>query len=115
MSVVARAEHQLSPPDRDLLIERAKTGVLRDDVAPDELARYGLHALTAASSLSQKPRSAGSSKSPWTGCALCAEVRDNCQGRARLRLDSLNVRVLNKPVDIASLAQVLAEHSSVGA
>jgi len=29
--------------------------------------------------------------------------------------ESLNVRVLNKPLDIASFAQVLAEHSSVGA
>jgi hypothetical protein len=30
-------------------------------------------------------------------------------------LESLNVRVLKKPVDIASVAQVLAEHSSVSA
>jgi hypothetical protein len=28
-------------------------------------------------------------------------------------LESLDVRVLKKPVDIVSLAQVLAEHSSV--
>jgi hypothetical protein len=39
---------------QDLLTEGAKTGDLRDDVAPDELASYCLHALTAASSLSSK-------------------------------------------------------------
>ena len=39
---------------RDLLTEAAETGDLRDDVAPDELASYCLHALTAASSLPSK-------------------------------------------------------------
>jgi hypothetical protein len=39
---------------KDLLIEVAETGDLRDDVAPDELASYCLHALTAASSLPSK-------------------------------------------------------------
>ncbi|WP_353682362.1 hypothetical protein [Mesorhizobium sp.] len=39
---------------RDLLAEGAATGDLRDDVAPDELATYCLHALTAASSLPSK-------------------------------------------------------------
>jgi hypothetical protein len=39
---------------QDLLTEGAKTGDLRDDVAPDELASYCLHALTAAGSLSSK-------------------------------------------------------------
>ena len=39
---------------RDLLTEAAKSGDLRDDVAPDELASYCLHALTAASSLPSK-------------------------------------------------------------
>jgi AcrR family transcriptional regulator len=48
---VARAEKQLRAMIRDLLIEGAKTGDLRDDVAPDELASYCLHALTAASRL----------------------------------------------------------------
>lgn len=36
---------------RDLLTEAAVTGGVRDDVAPEELASYCLHALTAASSL----------------------------------------------------------------
>jgi hypothetical protein len=36
---------------RDLLAEGAETGDLRDNVAPDELANYCLHALAAASSL----------------------------------------------------------------
>jgi len=39
---------------RDLLSEAAATGDIRDDVAPDELASYCLHALAAASSLPSK-------------------------------------------------------------
>jgi hypothetical protein len=39
---------------RNLLIEAAQTGDIRDDVAPDELASYCLHALAAASSLPSK-------------------------------------------------------------
>jgi len=39
---------------RDLLIEGAKAGEPRDDVAPDELATYCLHALTAAGNLRSK-------------------------------------------------------------
>jgi AcrR family transcriptional regulator len=50
----ARAQQQLRDMIRDLLTEAAKTGDLRDDVAPDELASYCLHALTAASSLPSK-------------------------------------------------------------
>ena len=48
---VARARQQLSDLIRDLLTEAAGTGDVRDDVAPDELASYCLHALGAASSL----------------------------------------------------------------
>jgi Bacterial regulatory proteins, tetR family. len=48
---VARARQQLTDFIRDLLIEGARAGDLRDDVTPDELANYCLHALTAASSL----------------------------------------------------------------
>jgi AcrR family transcriptional regulator len=51
---VARAQQQLHDLVRDLLAEGAKTGDLRDDVAPDELATYCLHALTAAGSLPSK-------------------------------------------------------------
>jgi AcrR family transcriptional regulator len=39
---------------KNLLIEAAETGDLRDDVAPDELASYCLHALAAARSLTSK-------------------------------------------------------------
>jgi hypothetical protein len=39
---------------RDLVAEAAEAGELRDDVAPEELASYCLHALTAARSLSSK-------------------------------------------------------------
>ncbi len=48
---VGRAQQQVRELVRDLLREGAKTGELRDDVAPDELASYCLHALTAAGSL----------------------------------------------------------------
>lgn len=36
---------------RDLLREAARAGDVRDDVAPDELATYCLHALDAARTL----------------------------------------------------------------
>ena len=39
---------------RDLVADGAQSGDLRDDVAPDELATYCLHALTAAGSLPSK-------------------------------------------------------------
>jgi AcrR family transcriptional regulator len=48
---VARAQQQLNDLIRDLLAGAAETGDVRDDVAPDELASYALHALTAASIL----------------------------------------------------------------
>ncbi|MDQ4049179.1 MAG: TetR/AcrR family transcriptional regulator [Actinomycetota bacterium] len=48
---VARAEQHLRDFIRDLLAEGAKAGGLRDDVAPEELASYCLHALAAASTL----------------------------------------------------------------
>jgi AcrR family transcriptional regulator len=51
---VARAQKRLRDMIRDLLTEGAATGELRDDVAPDELARYCLHAVTAARSLPSK-------------------------------------------------------------
>jgi AcrR family transcriptional regulator len=51
---VARAHRQLSDLIRDLLTEAAAAGGIRDDVAPEELAWYCLHALTAASSLPTK-------------------------------------------------------------
>jgi AcrR family transcriptional regulator len=51
---VARAQQHLRDFIRDLVAEGAKTGDLRDDVAPDELATYCLHALTAAGNLPSK-------------------------------------------------------------
>jgi hypothetical protein len=51
---LARVRQQLRDFIQDLLSEAAATGDLRDDVAPDELASYCLHAVTAASSLSSK-------------------------------------------------------------
>lgn len=51
---VARAHDELTRFIRDLIVEGAKVGSLRDDVAPQELASYCLHALTAASGLPSK-------------------------------------------------------------
>ena len=51
---VARAKQHLNDLIQDLLTEGVETGNLRDDVAPNELASYCLHALTAASSLPSK-------------------------------------------------------------
>jgi len=51
---VAQAHQQLHDMIRDLLAECAQSGTLRDDVAPDELATYCLHALAAAGSLPSK-------------------------------------------------------------
>jgi AcrR family transcriptional regulator len=51
---VVRAEQQLCDFIRSLLAEGAQTGHFRDDVAPDELVSYCLHALAAANSLPSK-------------------------------------------------------------
>jgi AcrR family transcriptional regulator len=51
---VARARQQLRDMLRALLTEAAEAGEVRDDVAPDELASYCLHALAAAGSLPSK-------------------------------------------------------------
>ena len=51
---LAGAEHRLRAMIRDLVAEGARVGELRDDVAPDELATYCLHALGAASALPSK-------------------------------------------------------------
>jgi AcrR family transcriptional regulator len=48
---VARAHQQLHEMIRDLVVEAVQSGGVRDDVSPDELASYCLHALQAASSL----------------------------------------------------------------
>jgi AcrR family transcriptional regulator len=51
---VTGAQQQVHDMIKDLLIEAAETGDLRDDVVPDELASYCLHALAAARSLKSK-------------------------------------------------------------
>jgi AcrR family transcriptional regulator len=51
---VARAGQQLTDLIRNLVTEAAKTGEVRDDIAPDELANYCLHSLTAAGSAPSK-------------------------------------------------------------
>jgi AcrR family transcriptional regulator len=51
---VARAHQHLSDFIRDLLTQGAASRDVRDDVTPEELASYCLHAITAATSLSSK-------------------------------------------------------------
>jgi AcrR family transcriptional regulator len=51
---LTRAQQQVHDLIKDLLTEAAAAGELRDDVAPDELASYCIHALGAASSLLSK-------------------------------------------------------------
>ncbi|MCO1658544.1 TetR/AcrR family transcriptional regulator [Pseudonocardia humida] len=48
---VARAQRHLHDMVRDLLVDASATGDIRDDVVPDELASYCLHALAAAATL----------------------------------------------------------------
>ena len=48
---VAKAQQQLVDLVRGLLVDVAGTGRLRDDVSPEELAAYCIHALAAATSL----------------------------------------------------------------
>jgi AcrR family transcriptional regulator len=51
---VARAEQQLTRFLRDLLADGVRSGDVRDDVPPGELAGYCLHALSAAGRLASK-------------------------------------------------------------
>jgi AcrR family transcriptional regulator len=51
---ITRAQHQLHHMIRDLLVEAAQAGEVREDVSPEELTRYCLHALAGASSLPSK-------------------------------------------------------------
>jgi AcrR family transcriptional regulator len=51
---VVHAQQHLRDLFRKLIAEAAKTGNIRDDVTPDELANFCLHALTAASTLPAK-------------------------------------------------------------
>lgn len=51
---VARAHGELWAMIRDLIAEAVGAGEVRDDISPDELASYCLHALAAASSLPSK-------------------------------------------------------------
>jgi hypothetical protein len=48
---LVRAEHQLRSFVRELVIAAQQGGLVRDDVGPDELVGYTLHALAAAGSL----------------------------------------------------------------
>ena len=51
---VTRAEQHLRHMVRDLLAHAADAGDIRDDIAPEELTAYCLHALTAARGLGSK-------------------------------------------------------------
>ena len=103
---IARAERQLSDFIQDLVAEGAATSDLRDDVAPEALACYCLHALTAASSLPSKAAVAGSSRSRWLAPALSrsaatgvgssqrfAAGRSACSAQVRSACDSARPRL----------------------
>ena len=51
---VVRAQEQVLDLVRHLVAENVENGDVREDIAPDELARYCLHALTAARILPSK-------------------------------------------------------------
>jgi AcrR family transcriptional regulator len=51
---LAIAQKQLQDLIRDLLVQAAKAGQVRDDIAPDELTAYCLHALGAAAGMPSK-------------------------------------------------------------
>jgi AcrR family transcriptional regulator len=51
---VGHARQQLRHMIRELVAEGAKAGEFRDDIAPEELASYCLHAIAAAGSLPSK-------------------------------------------------------------
>ncbi len=51
---VSRAQREVRELIQGLLTEGARSGGLRNDITPDELASYCLHALAAASSLPSK-------------------------------------------------------------
>lgn len=51
---IGRARQRLDSLVRDLLADAQKSGDIRDDVAPEELSSYCLHALAAAHSLSSE-------------------------------------------------------------
>jgi hypothetical protein len=67
--------HELRTMIRDLLSEAGAAGQVRDDVAPDELASFCLHALAAAGAL------------PSEGCGLgCTRHADRPFVRSRLQV-----------------------------
>lgn len=51
---IDRVQHQLRDLVRDLIADAAAAGEIRRDVAPEELAGYCLHALSAAGNLSSE-------------------------------------------------------------
>jgi AcrR family transcriptional regulator len=51
---VVRAEQQLRTMVRELLVDATATGDVRDDVPPDELVGYSLHAIAAAGSFQSR-------------------------------------------------------------
>jgi AcrR family transcriptional regulator len=87
---VARAQQQLSDFIRDLVTEGAENGDLRDDVAPEELATYCLHALTAASSLPSKAAVRRLVTVILAGCRPAADRNSFTAGERRPRSTSTN-------------------------
>lgn len=90
---VARAELQVHDMIRDLLIAGAKTGDIRGDVAPDELANYCLHALAAAGSLPSRTAAGG-----FQGIHSEKAAADSVQSKAAVgRLVAVTLAGLRPP------------------
>jgi two-component system, chemotaxis family, chemotaxis protein CheY len=110
-------------------IRQAMADLLEDDGYECLLAEHGLDALEALQRRTPSLLLVDLVMPVMNGVELIARLRADARWRKLpivvmtaegqriigVDLESLDVRVLKKPVDIASLAQVLAEHSSVSA
>jgi CheY-like chemotaxis protein len=110
-------------------IRQAMAELLEDDGYECVLAEHGLDALEALRRTTPSLLLVDLVMPVMNGAELIARLRKDARwsnlpivvmtaGGERIvgvDLETLNVAVLSKPVDIASLVQVLAEHSSVSA
>jgi CheY-like chemotaxis protein len=113
----------------DADIRQAMADLLEDDGYECMLAEHGLDALEALERRTPSLLLVDLVMPVMNGAELIARLRGDARWRKLpivvmtaegqriigVDLESFDVRVLKKPVDIASLAEVVAEHSSVGA
>jgi AcrR family transcriptional regulator len=89
---VARAQQHLNDFVRDLLAEAAAAGEVRDDVAPEQLASYCLHALTAAAELPSKAAVCELVQVTLAGCGPPADSTLVGRAQARCGLETVAAR-----------------------